>query len=425
MKKMPKRILLFLLLLFCQPIFSQEWQLADIMPLPVAGGRAIAHDSLIYLIGGYNDPSDIQNSMSTIIQTYNPQTGEWDSTAASLDVGRAGFAAGVYQDKVYWGGGVWDVTGQPFLFSVDSWDFADTLTSVQFNPEFGRTNTTGLVHNGALYMIGGSPVGAAPSGLAYIVEYDIENRTTETYSYIFGNNPPIQHMTAIIGDSIYIFGGYFNGLLSLTLRFDTVTKDFEVATTLRRERAGGAAVTVNDREIYLIGGFNENPNQTAMDSLTIYNVHNDDITAGPNLNWGRTDLMAVKHNSYVYVFGGFDENGNIVPIVERIAIITGIDDEISPLLSDGFQLNRNYPNPFNPSTTISYRIGRETGVKLTVYSILGEKVQTLVDYRQAPGEYQVRWDGRDDSGQLAGSGIYIYRLETDYYTAAEKMTLVR
>jgi hypothetical protein len=67
----------------------------------------------------------------------------------------------------------------------------------------------------------------------------------------------------------------------------------------------------------------------------------------------------------------------------------------------------NYPNPFNPSTTISYRLPADTQVTLEIFNLLGKRVRTLVDTRQQAGTYQVFFD----AGSLA-SGIYLYRLTT-------------
>jgi hypothetical protein len=85
-----------------------------------------------------------------------------------------------------------------------------------------------------------------------------------------------------------------------------------------------------------------------------------------------------------------------------------------------FRLAQNYPNPFNPTTTIHYTIPASDRVTLTVYDILGRKIQTLVDRYQRPGEYQLVFEG----GRLA-SGIYFCQLKEGKYTEIKKMLLVR
>ncbi len=94
-------------------------------------------------------------------------------------------------------------------------------------------------------------------------------------------------------------------------------------------------------------------------------------------------------------------------------------------LQTGFKLYQNYPNPFNPVTTIKYEIPgdvkRETqNVKLIVYDILGREVKTLVNRHQAPGEYEVTFNGQNLS-----SGVYFYRLQAGDYVKTKSMILLK
>jgi hypothetical protein len=75
-----------------------------------------------------------------------------------------------------------------------------------------------------------------------------------------------------------------------------------------------------------------------------------------------------------------------------------------------FALLQNFPNPFNPETTIKYNLAEATDVHLRIFNIVGQVVRTLVAERQSAGRYQVRWSGTDDRGASASSGIYFYEL---------------
>jgi lysophospholipase L1-like esterase len=88
-----------------------------------------------------------------------------------------------------------------------------------------------------------------------------------------------------------------------------------------------------------------------------------------------------------------------------------------------FQLNYNYPNPFNPGTTISFTIPYNTVVNLSVYNILGEKVTELYNDEMSPGEKKIVWNGLDDENKKVSSGIYIYRISTPEKTLSGKMIL--
>ncbi len=94
-------------------------------------------------------------------------------------------------------------------------------------------------------------------------------------------------------------------------------------------------------------------------------------------------------------------------------------------LPERFALLQNYPNPFNPTTIIRYDLPQSGHVRLVIYNLLGRAVRTLVDAKEAPGFKQVRWDGANDAGERLTSGIYIYRIETNGFTATRKLTLLK
>ena len=75
-----------------------------------------------------------------------------------------------------------------------------------------------------------------------------------------------------------------------------------------------------------------------------------------------------------------------------------------------FTLENNYPNPFNPSTTIQYGIAQASRVTVKIYSVLGQEVATLVNGVQGPSYYSVVWNGTNSRGTMASSGVYFYRI---------------
>ncbi len=94
-------------------------------------------------------------------------------------------------------------------------------------------------------------------------------------------------------------------------------------------------------------------------------------------------------------------------------------------LPPSFTLMHNYPNPFNPSTTIEYRLTRSEHVVLTVHDLLGQRIQTLIDGTRPAGTYSVRWDGKDDTGHLMPSGVYFYRMRAGKRVEGRPMHLVK
>jgi hypothetical protein len=90
-----------------------------------------------------------------------------------------------------------------------------------------------------------------------------------------------------------------------------------------------------------------------------------------------------------------------------------------------YTLGQNFPNPFNPSTSIRYSVAEAGQVKIVVYNTLGQEVRTLVDNQKLAGDYTANWDARDAQGQDVASGIYLYRMEVNGYTASSRMVLMR
>ncbi|UCE18933.1 MAG: T9SS type A sorting domain-containing protein, partial [Gemmatimonadota bacterium] len=93
-----------------------------------------------------------------------------------------------------------------------------------------------------------------------------------------------------------------------------------------------------------------------------------------------------------------------------------------------YYLYQNYPNPFNPTTDIIYFIpdGRSpTHTTLKIYNVLGQRVRTLIDERKGPGLYSINWDGKDEKGHEALSGVYLYCLKIGDFIATRRMLLLK
>ena len=100
------------------------------------------------------------------------------------------------------------------------------------------------------------------------------------------------------------------------------------------------------------------------------------------------------------------------------------------LYPEKFNVYGNYPNPFNPATTIEYDLGMNEGprqqVSLSIYNVLGQHVKTLVNEEKRIGRYTVRWFGKDEFGSSVSSGIYFARMMTDRgIVKTRKIMLIR
>jgi hypothetical protein len=115
------------------------------------------------------------------------------------------------------------------------------------------------------------------------------------------------------------------------------------------------------------------------------------------------------------------------PVVDQL--LAQLVSPVGETPDRGFELQAAYPNPFNPSTTIPYTLrgdGNEVMVRLEVLDLRGRVVRTLVSDRRSTGHtYQTIWDGRDDSGRVLPSGMYMSNLVIAGESQARFLTLVK
>ena len=99
---------------------------------------------------------------------------------------------------------------------------------------------------------------------------------------------------------------------------------------------------------------------------------------------------------------------------------------ISDIVPTEFSLANNYPNPFNPTTTISFSIPTQLDVGLNIYNVMGQLVANVTKGRLDAGTYNVQWNGRDHSGNTLPSGLYFYELDGGkQFRTIKKMTLLK
>ncbi|NOZ03787.1 MAG: T9SS type A sorting domain-containing protein [FCB group bacterium] len=140
-------------------------------------------------------------------------------------------------------------------------------------------------------------------------------------------------------------------------------------------------------------------------------------------------IVMIENYRTGLLWENFMANPEIQPMLDAIGFVpdsttTSVANEATPLPHE-FTLLGNYPNPFNPATTIRFYLPGNTPVKITVYDIRGGKVMTLADRYFQAGYNEVRWKGVDDRLSPVGSGIYFYKVETPRKILTGKMILVK
>jgi urease beta subunit len=122
-------------------------------------------------------------------------------------------------------------------------------------------------------------------------------------------------------------------------------------------------------------------------------------------------------------------------VLNETSVKTDNQEVTVPVANNGampttFGLDQNFPNPFNPSTAISYQLSAVSAVKLRIFDLLGHEIRTLVSAEQKAGYYRVTWDGRDDVSRSVSTGVYFYRLdamstENGHFSAVKKMMMLK
>jgi len=110
---------------------------------------------------------------------------------------------------------------------------------------------------------------------------------------------------------------------------------------------------------------------------------------------------------------------------EIISTVVSDLDDLARESVQNFELFPNYPNPFNPVTTIRYQVPDETTVRITIYNLLGQEIRTLTHENKQPGMHQVQWDGRNAGGNRMASGVYWLQMEAAQFRKELKLLLLK
>lgn len=132
--------------------------------------------------------------------------------------------------------------------------------------------------------------------------------------------------------------------------------------------------------------------------------------------------LDASNGSVIHTFG-FGDGTQDMAILGSVNP-TSVEDGSRQIPSD-FALFQNYPNPFNPETRIEFSISRNTRVQITIFNIKGEPIRKLVDKTFAAGKSSMIWDGKDEIGRIAPSGIYLYEMKAGDVRIARRLTVLR
>ena len=179
-------------------------------------------------------------------------------------------------------------------------------------------------------------------------------------------------------------------------------------------------------------------NETGKMGLAINIGDNDSGTRDNMLQWSAGHADAAHSDLKLLGAVTFFENHKLgfeaVSIIDPTIVNENADEwytsptsiENDPIVTESYAIVTNYPNPFNPETTIRYQIKNAGSLTLAIYNINGDLINKLVDNKHhQPGTYELNWNGKNISGQLVSSGIYFCRLISPTQIISNKMMLVR
>jgi N-acetylneuraminic acid mutarotase len=397
-----------------------NWSFVASLQVARTGLFGGAVDGKIYSIGG----SSNAGSATSIVEEYDPLTDIWirkDDIPNAITFG-ASAASG---NKIYL------ISGAATPFSqakntVYAYDpGTDTLESKMEIPTPRILPATAVV-DGKIYVIGGS-LSATSVPVTTVELYDPEtNSWTERADMITAR---YGLSASVVDGKIYAIGGttdnYSDVSYATVEEYDPESDTWTTKKEMPSERWGLSVCTL-DNKIYAIGG---QTGFTTHQTVEVYDPKIDNWETISSLQMPRRIFLVAVLDGKIYaIAGSLSFPGVALSSVEEFSLIESIFvNATNQTIPIEHELYQNFPNPFNPTTTISYAISLEHSskyVRLDIYNLSGQKVRTLVNQEQSVGYYSTQWDGRDDIGQRVSSGPYLYRLKVGNSVLTKRMLLI-
>ena len=439
------------------------------------GNTLDAPDTLL-IVGAYS-PNYISGIVTANIFIRNDVNSSWDQVL----VYEGGFPAGenysmrdieIYTDQVTGIENLIISVGTQGIFSGKYNPNVDGKIEIGLNPEIGPLSIRSLgiaVANNALYFSSGNKIFKRNDGFnpSYDVVHDFIDLGSNINSAVGG----IRGLSTIsnpsgVNESMLLMwcpNGQSRGTIfrldpNESQEFDRV---YETKISLLVEDyLPGETVT------YLLGAYNEFYSFTDPATNEEYNIIGiESLLQGDNyptwnsfysgaifvlrdnsaqyelqeingaIDFDDNPLVSVRcyvespfENEDALYFGGFDPNGytstNNAWIYKRIWNILDIFGQESLSVID-YKVHNNFPNPFNPVTTIRYDLPEDGLVNITIYDMMGRQISTLVSGQQTAGYNIVQWDATNTLGEAVSAGLYLYTIHAGEFTQTKKMVLLK
>jgi len=380
----------------------------------------------------------------------------WRKIATSLTPEARGQTVGAIDschDRMYiYGGASYDAQGYPTLYT-DLWEFdLSTLKWTKLNPAGGFPWS----FNGGSFVFD-----AKEHRLLYFGGFDsnFSNLINETWAYSISDNKwvklattgthpssrayagadynPLKHCLYVLnGCYLATEGtiGWYKPLKELweldlsTLEWKQIVQNIPVPS---ERKSMGFNCLPKDNQLILFGGdvsltYEANCSNAlwrfdlATQKWTWLHPDGDQVTARASFV---TNFDAVR--ARILLFGGYNNSYTYHNDLYELLLSPDTEVEAQHESPENFVLFPNYPNPFNPSTTIAYDLPKSMHVRLVIYDMLGRQIRTLVDSHQQAGHFQTNWDGTDERNESEGNGVYLCQMKAGDFIKVIKLTMLR
>ena len=323
-------------------------------------------------------------------------------------------------------GNILYVSDNPALFSYDDCDTQND-------------NNQNLVLNLATFVLFAPPCTENPAGRACggvfvpttgekqrgdinlnLIAYEVGDAVLFSSYFIYGTNVFVLDKPVQIANTDINADGYPLSLSDFVLMLRIMAHD---ATPIPKPTPGSDLAT-----IYMIG---DKVSTNANLGAALF-VFEGDVKVSTDLK-NEQGVVDNQTRVLVYMNSNTGMTGQLLTAKGKLVSVEAVDNFSRPVkttvvnraIPTAYALNANYPNPFNPTTNISFALPIDSKVSLKIYNVAGQLVRTLVNETMVAGIHTVTWDGINSNGEKVASGIYFYKLNAGDYSKTMKMVMTK
>jgi N-acetylneuraminic acid mutarotase len=453
------RLISVLFFLFISKVIAQ--------PVSRSGGTLTKINGEVFLYGGYTNSTTTTPKGGTVYNTngcvigglwkWDDEKKEWlDKNPSNAPAGRYSHSATVFTKDdtermlVFFGAdgkggvysGIWSYNP-----SSNNWDEMTQSGDTKMSPRFCHSST--ILPDGRVLLLGGFDKDFALDGTTWIYapktgSWEKKGEFPDMYRY--------GHRTVFVNNKVQLFGGIGPQDVSNQLwNYDMETDKWELSSgndlpsekrnsgickeqldekaTPKGRQNHGMVASDKVNKIWILGGDNAG-NDGPFKDVWEYNITSKSWTRLNDLPSPRTDfgaaLLTDKNDipTGILIFGGKSKDSTLADTY--IYPLTEVGVKEAKIIPNEFKLLQNYPNPVNPSTTISYALPYDSKVKVEIFNVLGQRVDVIVSGVESAGLHSTLWN----AGHLT-SGVYIIRINATpvngnaNFTKSIKMILMK